>query len=116
MNDPLDEILAGDYGDDTAPWTPEAFVLGAFTPQGAHGTTRGHVVDDKGKDHVVWLTSKEAAQVLRISRRTLDRMKEDTPKSVAAPWRRVGGQVRWHRDRLDSWVDALNNRKPKRRR
>ena len=56
----------------------------------------------------VWLTPEQAARYLPISRRSLERLMEDTPSSVAKPWRKLGRTVRWRHDDIDRWVDALN--------
>ena len=61
-----------------------------------------------------WLSPSQAAAYLAVSRRTLDRVKEDIRASASAPWQMVGGQVRWHRTRLDNWITEQSNRKGRR--
>jgi len=47
------------------------------------------------------LTSAEAARYLRVSRRTLDRLRARKAKLGAV---KVGGQVRYHKDILDEYL------------
>lgn len=47
------------------------------------------------------LTSAEAARYLRVSRRTLDRLRARKIKLGAI---KIGGQVRYHKDILDEYL------------
>lgn len=51
--------------------------------------------------NVKLLTSAEAARYLRVSRRTLDRLRARKAKLGAV---KVGGQVRYHKDILDEYL------------
>lgn len=63
-----------------------------------------------------WLTPQEAAGYLKVSLRKLETLREDTPPSVPAPWRKLGRTVRWNRNKIDGWVDSLSRTKAGRRR
>ena len=63
-----------------------------------------------------WFTPEEAAEYLRISRRSLERRMADTPSMAPKPWRKLGRSVRWKRDEIDQWVDALNQSQAGRKR
>lgn len=52
-------------------------------------------------DHLKLLTSAEAARYLRVSRRTLDRLRARKVKLGAV---KIGGQVRYHKDVLDEYL------------
>lgn len=71
-----------------------------------------HVAENEAANG--WLTPEQAAARLQISRRSLERLMEDTPASVRKPWRKIGRTVRWQRDEIDQWVDALHKVKERR--
>lgn len=58
-----------------------------------------------------WVLPEDAAEYLGVSRRTLERMMEDSPQGVPVPWRKVGRSVRWNLSLISAWIDNLNNLK-----
>ena len=62
-----------------------------------------------------WLRPQEAAAYLRVSLRKLETLREDTPTGVRQPWRKLGRTVRWHRDEIDRWVDAVSRARGRRK-
>ena len=58
-----------------------------------------------------WMSPDDAALYVGHSRRSLERMMEDSPKVIPPPWRKVGRSVRWNRDQMNAWIDNLNNLK-----
>ena len=62
-----------------------------------------------------WLRPQEAATYLKVSLRKLETLRDDTPKGVRQPWRKLGRTVRWHRDEIDRWVDAVSRTRGRRK-
>lgn len=55
----------------------------------------------------MWLTA-EVADHLRVSIRTVERLKHDTEDAgIHRPWVRIGRSTRWRRHLLDSWIEEL---------
>lgn len=57
------------------------------------------------------LTRAEAAQYLNVSESTVKRMVQDH----GLPYVTLGGQTRWDRADLDSWIEQQKNRNRRRR-
>ena len=56
-----------------------------------------------------FLTIAEAAQLLRVNRRTLDNLRW---KGEGPPFRRHGGRIVYHRDELLAWSEQRRARTP----
>lgn len=53
------------------------------------------------------LTTREAAERLRLSKRTLDNMRGH---GTGPPFRKIGGRVFYHLDDLKGWLDEMRRR------
>lgn len=51
----------------------------------------------------VLLTKKEAAKRLRVSEKTLDRLRR---KGISPPVVKIGSRVMYREDQLDNWIDG----------
>ena len=60
-----------------------------------------------------FLTVPEAAELLRVNRRTLDNKRSSkNEKKDGPPFRRHGGRIVYHRDRLLEWSERRGTRTP----
>ena len=58
------------------------------------------------------MTTEEAAQFLRLGKRTLDNMRW---RGEGPKYRKHGGRIRYHIDRLKEWSERRENDPPKKR-
>ena len=86
--------------------SPRALPAGAVT-------TTNEAVEPPGSP---WLTPRQAADYLRISLRKLETLREDTPTGTPRPWRKLGRTVRWQREEMGRWIDAVTRAQGRRRR
>jgi hypothetical protein len=55
-----------------------------------------------------YLTSKEVAQMLRVSMPTLRRLMREYGDIEECPWLRFGNRYRWDADRLVPWFQYID--------